>query len=164
MIVDQRVLAISRGIERLAQLVPVARSTLLARRVDADGFPPGQPEVAVRSSATTTSVESAASARVAAGSDLDDLDGQIETLWVLTSDALRFVRRLVEPGAELDPEPLNATLCKPRGREGAAEWAADALDCADLPVRRGLCGRHYMREYRWRRANGLPIEGEHEQT
>lgn len=154
-IVDRRLIAIARGVELLAQLVPPVRSALIIRQSAADGFT-SPPEVAVQSSSTTSSVESAAAARSRASTDLCDLDEQIQTLWTLTSDALRYVRRLTEPDAEPDEDPLAGQLCKPRGREGAAEWAG-SLDCTELPVRRGLCQRHYMREYRWRRTAGLPV-------
>lgn len=103
-----------------------------------------------------TSVESAVEARLRVERWIADVEAQCKLIASTAKEALDSGRRLA--GTRL------ATPDKPRecrdgqtGKDGTIEWG-DPL-CVEPSEKSGLCSKHYMAWYRWRRATGVDTDG-----
>ena len=114
-----------------------------------------------RSSSTTSSTERNANEVYRLRLMIEDLrdalqgaEFAINHLDRLAEQAKR-TRAFGEPDAPEPEDKLPRCDEGQRGRDGAVEWGGI---CAMSPVKAKLCQTHYMREYRWRRGNGLDPE------
>lgn len=98
-----------------------------------------------------TTVEAAVEQRLRIERWLDEVEQQCRLLATVAKQALDSGRGLV--GARLAVDRPRECRDGQLGKDGTIEWG-DPL-CSDPSEKHGLCARHYMRWYRWRRANGL---------
>lgn len=78
--------------------------------------------------------------------DLEYIDASLKVIVINTNQVAKAMLRAI--GTRL---PI--ARCDGRGLEGFDQWGEA---CEDPPDKAGLCSRHYMRCYRWRRDNGYP--------
>lgn len=80
---------------------------------------------------------------------LADIEQQCKLLAATVHDALGSGRRFIGTRVAVERPRCDST-----GRDGSIEWADPT--CANVPTRGPLCDRCSMREWRWRKARGLP--------
>jgi len=102
-----------------------------------------------------TSVEQAVEQRMRIERWLDEVEQQCRLLAVVAKQALDSGRGLV--GTRLAVDRPRQCRDGQLGKDGTIEWG-DPL-CVDPSEKQGLCSKHYMRWYRWRKANGLDTDG-----
>lgn len=102
-----------------------------------------------------TAVEAAVEARMRIERWLADVESQCRLVAVLAKQALDSGRSLV--GTRLAVDRPQECRDGQHGKDGAIEWGAPW--CIELGEKAGLCSKHYMRWYRWRRDNGVDTSG-----
>lgn len=174
---DPAILAASRLLENAAYKIPAAIRHLRRQQLTLDGMPTtasgadhgargGGRTIAIThhddptipegeaDHIPVTSVEAAALNQIRIVSDATgDLKAHMRGILVMVAELNQQLDRIIGPVAI--PKP---TRCDPSGRDGALEWGD--YTCTDAPVKGALCGRCYMREYRWRQEHGLPSRAE----
>jgi hypothetical protein len=103
-----------------------------------------------RAAGELTTLERHALARMEISATIDQIHDDMNALPIMLASYLAFARKAQGFRA---PTAEDAPRCSPNGRDGYMEWM-DPL-CQDLATKSGLCGRCYMREYRWRSTHGL---------
>lgn len=102
-----------------------------------------------------TPVEAAVEARLRIERWLADLEAQGRMIAAVAQSALQSGRGLV--GTRLAVDRPAECRDGQAGKDGAIEWG-DPL-CSGPAEKSGLCSRHYMRWYRWKREHGLDTDG-----
>lgn len=103
-----------------------------------------------------TAVERAAEQRLRMERWLADFDAQCNLLAVAARKALDDARTLIGTRLEVDARPPECRDGQ-TGKDGTIEWG-DVLCCSPAE-KSGLCAKHYMAWYRWRRNNGGDVTG-----
>jgi hypothetical protein len=99
-----------------------------------------------------TSVEAAVFARARIADEIDDIRSRVRGITIMAHELASQCRDAL--GVRIE----KPTRCDPNGREGALDWGD--FGCQDAPAKGTLCGKCYMREYRWRTKRGLPSRAE----
>jgi hypothetical protein len=131
-----------------------------------DGYPAGNDEPNVTSTAELTTVERCADARLM----ISTIDMELEAL---KAETLGMVRALSEainranthraPRQVKRPDDKTGLCCSNQaGKHDSLTWG-DPL-CLDIgdPARGGLCPKHYMRWWRARKRDGIDVSREHQ--
>jgi hypothetical protein len=173
---DRHVQATARLLDSVAHLLPQLRAHLAAERVLADGWPDHvsyalEPDTTEPSSPLTgrcganiprgdildapvglTPVERAAEAGMRIDRELADIEARLRMIAVTVSGLMVDVQRL--GGVRLE----KPKRCDAQGRDGAIEWGDPT--CTRVPSRGPLCDPCSLREWRWRKAHGLPTRSD----
>lgn len=120
---------------------------------------PTRGDSAGRSSSTTSATERNANEvyrlRLMIEDLRDAIDGAVFAINHLDrlAEQAKRTRAFNEPDAPEPEDKLPRCDEGQRGRDGAVEWGGV---CAMGPVKAKLCQTHFMREWRWRKRQGLP--------
>lgn len=107
-----------------------------------------------------TSVEAAVEARLRLERWVSDVEQQCRTIATVAKSALESGERIL--GERLAKVDRGECRDGQLGKDGTIEWG-DPL-CSEPSYKGGLCGRHYMAWYRWRKANGVDTSSMFEQS
>jgi hypothetical protein len=153
---NRRCHAIATELADITAWLPITIGHLHRLHDTTDGYPTGSSEISVTTSRGESTVERAVTQRRTSSEELDDIDSELQALEdivaVLTNRNRRY-RHDTRPDHVITDEERARLRCtgggsiEPWTDPGCTEYAA--------PGRDGLCIKHWMRRYRWRRDTQL---------
>lgn len=141
-----------RLIHHIAPAVTAALQRLQAERNSTDGWPPRNANPG-RGGSDTSTTESAALAGGYLDTQAEQITDTIESIEISVTHLATLVI-----GIDRTPAAGEHKRCSD-GQQGrdAVLWSNNT-DCAELPTRLDMCGRHYMAYYRYRVAHHLSVD------
>lgn len=162
-------IALARLMELLANEATDALTHLSEERLHLDGYSSNMRAMpGSRSTGSTTAVESAMMQAIDIDAAIAQIHDDITAIASLASSAMTVIRNAKGMRVKREEKPESAVVtCNSKGREGHLEaytpYSRDPRNgWADptclMPAARGpLCEACYVRERRWRIANGKPM-------